>query len=397
MKLTICTQIALPLALLASSFSAYASDKPVDSLAESLRQASTSGQFRLGYINVDPDVAGSNATSAAAFAGQIKLESAPWQGLQFAIAPYFVEKIAALSGDEPSNKLNGDFFDSNNDSFAYLGEAYVNYSWGSGRVRIGRQLLDNPFINPDEVRLLPNTFDATWFIFNLSDALSVEAGVVTRWAGFDSGASQDVFKDASNDGVSAVGANYKLSEDLALQGWYYTFDKNYDLLYVDASYTLGKLELALQYADYSEQNASNVDGSVLGLALNYKLDKFSLSFAINEASNAAGKSVDLGLGGGNFYTSMDETTIGGINDASAYLLSAEYAATEAFTASLAYGHFEDGTKASHDLDELDLILSYNFSDNFNLEFIHTSVDNSAAPADAGTNFSRQLLRMTYSF
>ena len=81
-----------------------------DSFDEAIKNATTSGQFRLAYISIAPDVASAKTTTAAAFGGQIKFETAKWKRMQFAIAPYFSQKLAALSGDKANNELNGDFF-----------------------------------------------------------------------------------------------------------------------------------------------------------------------------------------------------------------------------------------------------------------------------------------------
>lgn len=362
-----------------------------------LKNTSVSGLVRAGYINVNPDVAGNKTTSATAIAAQLKLETGLWHGLQIGVAPYVVEKISGLSGDESDNELNGDFFDEDNDSYAYVGEAYINYSRGAGSLRIGRQLLDNPFINTDDIRAHPNTFDAVWLTYRVNDALNIEAGKVKRWAGFDSGASQEKFKKASNDGVVAVGASYQLNQNQAYQAWYYDFDESHQQVYFDMSYTRGDLEAGFQYSNFNESNNSSVDGSVYGVSVAYTIDKLSLSAAVNDVSNNSGEAVSLGLGGGNFFTSMDELTIDGITDVSSYLIAADYSISDDLSISLAFGHFEDGKKLTSDIDETDFVVSYAFNDKADIELIHANVNNDAAPTDVDTNFSRQVLRVNYHF
>jgi len=390
------SKLATGLILLGLSAGVFAAD--AGTMQEAINGATVSGQFRFGYITNDADVSGTNTTSAAAIGGQLKFETATWKRLQFAIAPYFSEKIEALSGDEQQNKLNSDFFDSNNDSFAYLGEAYVNYSWSAGTLRVGRQQLDNPFINTDDIRMLPNTFNAAWLSMLVNGNLALEAGKVSTWAGLGSGGDQNKFKRASNDGVLALGATYKMKDHHTFQAWYYDFDRDYSQIYLQAIYANGPFEAGMQYTDYSEDNtASTTDGSAWGLSAAYDFGVVKASVSINEASNAAGKSVSDGLGGGNFFTSMDDTTIAGMTDASAYMLSIEYPASQALTLAAAWGHFEDGSKTSNDQDELNLILGYRLNKQLEISFTRTTVDNNAAPADAGTNFTRNLLLARYSF
>ena len=362
-----------------------------------LKNTSVSGLVRAGYINVNPDVAGNKSTSATAIGVQLKLETGIWHGLQVGVAPYVVEKISGLSGDESDNELNGDFFDKTNDSYTYIGEAYINYSRGAGSLRIGRQLLDNPFINTDDIRAHPNTFDAVWLNYRFSDALKIEAGKVKRWAGFDSGASQEKFKKASNDGVVAVGASYQLNQNQAYQAWYYDFDKSHQQVYFDMSYTRGDLEAGFQYSNFNESSNSSVDGAVYGVRVAYTMDKLSLNAAINEVSNGSGQSVSNGLGGGNFFTSMDELTIDGITDASSYLIGADYSVTDDLSISLAFGHFEDGKKVTSDIDETDFVVNYAINDKTDVEYIYADVSNDAASTDVDTNFKRQVLRVNYHF
>jgi imipenem/basic amino acid-specific outer membrane pore len=368
-----------------------------NSFDDAIKHASTHGVFRLGFINVDPDVAGNPTTYATAVGGQLKFETAPWQRLQFAIAPYFSQKVGFLSGDEDTGKLNGDFFDSNNDSFAYLGEAYVHYAWSNGTARLGRQQLDTPFINIDDIRMAPNTFEAFWLNGDISANLHLQGGLVKRWAGFGSGGDQHTFKDASNDGVLAAGAIYKMRQHHTFQVWYYDFDDNYQQAYADAIYSNGNFEAGIQYTTFNENNASGTDGTAWGVKVGYAFDWAQLSAAYNKSSNDPGKSVSNGLGGGNFFTSLDETSIDGVSDATAYVLAIDYPISKAVTLGVALGHFEDRNGTTHDLDELNLILASQATQNLSVDFVYTTVDNDADPADAGSNFDRILIFANYLF
>lgn len=379
----------------ATLLAAATSVQAANSFDDAIKNATNSGQFRLAYISFAPDTTGTDTTTtAAAVGGYIKFETAEWNKLQFAIAPYFSEKVDALSGDQTQGKLNGDFFDSNGDSYAYLGEAYVNYMFNNGSARYGRQQLDNPFINTDDIRMHPNTFSAFWLNMSLAERLSLEAGRVSQWAGFDSGDSQDKFKTSGVDGVIALGLSYKMKEHHSFQGWYYDFADLYSQLYLDTAYENGNFSAGLQYSSYSEENTSGTDGSVWGASVSYALDAFTFGLVVNESSNDAGKSNNLGLGGGNFYATMDEMTLGDLTDASAQVFSVEYAATENFSATLAVGKFED---ASIDIDETNLVLGYSVSDMLDVEFVHAVVDNNKDATDTDTNFSRSLVRVNYNF
>ena len=367
------------------------------SFDDAIKNATTTGQFRLGYINVTPDVAGEKNTSATAFGGQIKFETAKWNRLQFAIAPYFSEKLAMLSGNKANNELNTGFLDTNGNSYAYLGEAYVNYAFNNGSLRLGRQQIDSPFINTDDIRMLPNTFNAVWLNAALTDNLSIAAGVVNEWAGFDSGDSQNQFKKASNDGVTALGASYKMKAHHAFQGWYYDFNGKYSQYYLDAAYKNGAFHAGLQYSKYNEVKNSGTAGNVWGVKVGYDIGPVSLAVAVNQGKNGAGKSASLGLGGGSYFASMEEMTIHELQDAMAQVVSLSYAVTDKLSLGFASGHFEDKGKANANTNETDIVITYTISDQLDIGFAHVTVDNKAAPADAATNFSRNLARVSYNF
>ena len=364
------------------------------SFDESIKNAKTSGQVRLGYISVEPESSGSKTTSATVIGGKLKFETANWNGLQFAIAPYFSEKLASLSGNPANNELNTDFLDSKGNSYAYLGEAYVNYTFNQGSVRIGRQTIDTPFINTDEIRMHANTFRALWLNMGLSDNLVLDAGFVTQMAGFDSGDSQDQFKNASNDGVSALGLTYKMKAHHTFQGWYYDFNGKYSQTYLDAAYANGNFQAGLQYSQYSEVKNSNTNGSVWGITAQYALSDFTFAYAMNKSSNNAGESVSLGLGGGNYFAAMDEMTIGGLTNVKAQVVSVEYAASQSLSARVALGQFEDENKATTDTGETDFALAYNVNEKLDIEFVHAIVKNKA---DTSKSFSRNLARVSYNF
>ena len=382
--------------VLLSSMAAIPSVNAAESFNDAIKKSTTSGQFRLGYISVDPGVAGVNTTRGNAFGGILKFETEKWKRMQFAIAPYFSERIKTYSGKNAQNTLNSDFLNSNGESYVYLGEAYINYAFKKGSLRGGHQKLDNPFINTDDIRMHPNTFSALWLNMSVSDNLQLDTGRVTQMAGFDAG-SPDKFIGVSNDGVSALGLTYKMKAHHTFQGWYYDFNDQYSQYYFDAAYANGNFSAGLQYSKYNEVKASGTAGNVYGITANYAMGPITLGLAINQGSNAANKSASLGLGGGSYFASMEEMTIGGLTNAEATVVSAEYAVSEKFNIRLAVGHFEDSGKATADTDETDLVLSYALLEQMDAQFVYTLVDNKAAPTDKATNFSRQIARMSYNF
>ena len=374
----------------------YAQEQAHLSLDQAITQGTTELFLRLAYISSNPDLPSANTTYATGVGGVIKYETGRWKNFNIAVGAYFSEKIGGLSGDPADGKLNTDFFDENGDSYAYLGEAYIDYAWSNGSLRWGRQQIDSPFINTDNIRMLPHTYEALWIRYDPSELLHLEGGYTSKWAGFASGGDPGQFKQVGEDGIYALGAIYQLKPTHNLQAWYYDFTGSYQLLYTDVMYTQNDLGLGVQFADYSEENNSGIDGIAWGVMASYNLENIIVVLAYNQSVNDPGKTVSVGLCGcGAFFTSLDETNIAGKTDASAYMFALEYSISEQFVVSVAYGHFEDLNKTTTDIDEFNLILAYQLNDRFDMEFIYADVSNNAQPNDTDTNFSRQLLRVNY--
>jgi hypothetical protein len=371
-----------------------------------------SGQIRLGYISQDADVAATSTTDATAIGGQFKYETAEWKRLQFGLAAYLSKKLHSLSGDAAQGELNSDFFDKDSKSFAYIGEAYLNMDFDDFNVRAGRQLLDTPYVNTDDIRMLPNTFEGAYGSYTGLDNTTLFGGYISQWAGADSATAaegQDEFKDmagTNGDGTAVAGLLYEGFENLAVQGWVYDIDNMTQLFYADATYGMEggedyAFEFGVQFATFDEEGASATDGNAYGISAAVSRTNMTLSIAYNKTSNDAGDSVTNGFGGGPYFTSMDEMTIGDLSDAEAYIIGAEFDLSERVVdglgVSVAHGHFEDEGRATTDTDELDIVVSYALGDHLDAELIYANVDNDAAPNDADTNFDRYLLRINYNF
>jgi len=373
-----------------------------DTIEEALKGGEAGGQIRLGYI-MQNNTAGAPDTRGAAIGGQVRYETGSWNGASLGIAGYVSQNIQPLSGS--GDKQNPDFFGSDGDSFAYVGEAYVQYVRDTLSVRLGRQQIDTPLADTDDIRMLPNTFEALIGTYTGIDKLTLAGGYVTRWAGFDSGDDISGFKrlgGPDSRGTAVAGAIYEGVENLSLQGWFYGIDEVADALYADAAYViaLGEkmgLEIGVQSAYFDESSDSGVDGAVVGGSAAFDFKALTFSAAVNAARNDSGKAVSIGFGGGPYLTSMEEMTIDGLNDAEAFTLGIEADASEwgvnGLFAAMAYGHFE--SNADEEAQELDMIVSYKLSEALDGELSYARIDD--RNGNLGGDWDRMLLRVNYNF
>ncbi|MFA6188892.1 MAG: OprD family outer membrane porin [Sulfuricurvum sp.] len=372
-----------------------------------------SGLIRLGYVNQDNEA--STDTYATAFGGILKYETPVWNDLKLGVAGYASQKIPFATGSWDEGKTNPDFFDAEGKSFVYLGEAYVDYAANDFNVRIGRQLIDTPLVNTDEIRMLPNSYEAALATYSGIDKTTFTAGYIKRWAGYDSGADISKFKKLAegSHGASMIGFTNESIEKLSLQGWFYSIDKVADIAYADAAYKIvycdsRSLELLAQAAHFAEDTDSagamtGIDGNVIGLAANYEWGMVILGASYNEASNKDGKFVGLGLGGGPYYTSMEEWTIDAMEDAKAYrgsiTMNLSNAGARGLTLSSAYGVFKSAP-VDQQIEEWDIVATYAYNDALSADISYAMIDDKHDNADGSggdVGYDRFLARISYRF
>ncbi len=387
----------------------------VSSIDAILTQGKVNGNIRLAHIYQRDDATGSKDTYGTSIGGELKYETAKFYNMSAGVSAFISQKIDPLSGDFNKNELNTDFFNEKGNSIVYLGEAYIDYKQNKFDVRFGRQKLDTPFNDRDDIRMLPHTFQGLTVGYGGLEHFVFMAGYVTKWSGFDSGQDISKFKDLpgvisttneNGKGLSILGVQNNSFENIDLQAWYYGFDKQADVLYLDGTYeaeydnslTFGG---GVQYANYNEKDSSSFEGNVIGVQIEIGFDIFTIGAAANYVMTADGKKLFIGYGGGPYFSSMEELNINEINDAKAYNISAGVALNmiaNDLELSYSYGHFE-GKDGASDVEKVenDLILGYQFNNKMDLEISYADIDDKKNSGAADTGFDRLLIRMNYVF
>ncbi|WP_456322871.1 OprD family outer membrane porin [Hydrogenimonas sp.] len=379
----------------------------------------TEAQIRTGYINWDAEGKNSSSdTHAFAVGGHVHLDSKRWNGIMAGVEGYFVEDMG-LQDDDP-NKVNGDFFDVNKEGFAALSQAFIDGKWGNTEVKIGRQRVDTPHADSDDIRMMPNYFMAYLLTNTDIGGLTLTLGKIDQMAGWENGVNarkfvsvektleanmEKDFQGKSTNGIYLASAVYEGIENLSLQAWYYDIDDIADVVYLEAGYEIptdfATLSFALQYdtaSDRGDKLTGDIDSSTWGVSAEAGFENgLTLTAAYNSDNGDTGAFGSLG--GGPFFTSLEDQTIDAIgqkgdawivgagydfaglgleglnvgvvygsfeaDDIDAYEvtetdIAAEYALGERLTATLAYAIVDDKTNKNEDYDQLRFILSYNF-------------------------------------
>lgn len=347
MKILTTNLLGLIISTLLSSVS-YANEQP-----ETIDEGNFFGNFRIGYIASEDD--SDNSETSSAFGGKLGYISTTWHGLSAGGTLYATQKLF--------NDENGDFFASDGESYAILGEVFAKAQFGQTEVKAGRFEFDSPHADTDDIRMVPNTFSGAVISNTDIAGTTLYAIYLKEWSGVDSEIPEDFTDLNGDDGIYAVGAEFEGVENLDLQGWFYHGNDFAQLAYAEAIYELGDLILGAQLASQTDKTSdlSGPDGDVFGVMASYNLSNFTLSAAYNGVSGM----VTNGFGGGPFFTSSADYTIADVEDQKALAVGVDYSGIDKLTLSALHVDFDQGE------NETDFIATYEFSEDADLEMIYS--------------------------
>ncbi|MES9923116.1 MAG: OprD family outer membrane porin [Candidatus Thiodiazotropha endolucinida] len=313
------------------------------------------GYVRVGVIETE-DQAG-DSSEGSALGGKLGYITSDWQGLSAGISVYTTQELA--------DNENGDFFATDNKGYTLIGEAYVKGTLHNTVLKLGRFEIDTPHADTDDIRMVPNTFQGV--AINNEDIVDFVVSFVFlhEWAGVDADIPEK-FKDINgDDGVFALGVEYYGIDAAALQAWIYKGRDLASLVYVEGICETEQVSIGVQYGWQSDDTVddSGPDGEVYGVTASYTVDDIVLSAAYNDVS---GTVID-GFGGGPYFTSADDNTIGEVEDQQAVTLGFEYVGIQELTLGLMHADFDSGS------NETDYYAIYESGEDLVFELIYTDL------------------------
>ena len=370
----------------------------------------TKGQLRAGFITLSQE--GTERTSAYGLGGHVHFDTARWNGLKLALSAYTV--VDPAINQNPSH-TNSDFFDASNKSFALLSKAYIDGKWHNTEVKFGRQSLDTPFADSDDIRMMPNFFNAYTFTNTDIAHLTLQAGFIDKMAGWENGVDSSKFVDISevlgtNDtnGIYYASAAYDI-ENLSLSLWYYHYTDIADIYYAEAGYAYTffdytELTLGLQYSDTEETGVALLgtkNAHTFGISAQVAFTSLGITLlgAYNKDNGKSGAS-DLSLGGGPYFTSMEDQTIDAIGaKGSAWMAAVGYdlatLGAPHLNCGIAYGKFTANEANMHyHTNETDIVVEYAPLDRLTMTAAYANVNHKD---DSGKDFDQFRLIVAYSF
>lgn len=353
-----------------------------EGLEEAFQNATYDGYIRAGIQKQDD--------REMSIGGKLHMQTAPINGLSFGTSFYTTHGVDKKHNDGVT------FFSSDKHSYSILGEVYFQAEIKNTSLKAGRQELDSPYADTDDIGMIPNTFEAVSIVNNDFSDTTIVLTHLQKMSGVDADIPEKFNRINGRDGVQSIGITYEGFEDLALQGWFYNVSDFVKLTYLESDYllTLGGFDLgvALQYTiqDYDNGNEVNVYGANLSLGLPER--GLTLYTAYNKADSTNGQVAENFFGGGPFFINCEHITMADIGEnASAYRVGANVDGSS-------YGLYGWGINFSYfegeELEEIDIVVSYALNDQLSFDLIYSdATDNSETSA----SFTNTRLFANYRF
>ena len=338
-----------------------------ETLEKALENTTIDGYLRGTYHLHDID--GDKTYVDDAIGGKLHIETPRFRGLSVGASFYTSHTL----GDDDNRglvPLRGE-----SSSYSILGEAYLNALYGNSMLKIGRQEIETPFIQRDDIGMIPNTFEAIVLLNKDIKDTTITLAQVEKMAGVDAEVV-DKFSPVNGDkNIQTLGVTYEGLKNLVLSGWYYNIeDGEIDkITYLEANYETSSngmgYGLGLQYAKqgYSEGQTAKVMSATLSST--FESMGLTLATAYTKTKDNASTS---GFGGGPFFSNSEYLTIDSAGkDGKALWYGCEWDANEVGLKgiSLALGKIVLENEAKKKSTEVDFVASYEFNDNLEFHLI----------------------------
>ena len=372
----------------------------VDQFRNMFTEGKVSGQIKSMYAGYDNE--NDTNTYATAIGGILKYELAEYNGFNAGVAFSTSHDIGFATGDKSKGEQN-DELSSSEGSYTQVSEAYINYKYDDLNLRVGRQTIDTPLADSDDIRMIANTFEAYIATYDLS-GFEFMVGNIQRWQGVDAGLD-DGWISTSEDGTWLGGVSY--SEKYELNAWYYNITGYTNAAYIDVgvNHNITKdiaFHGGLQYLNESELDNSGYAADIYGLLAEFIVYDIGFNVAYNKSNKVAGKASFSGTGGGTMYTSMDTLIVDDITedrDVNAVVYGITYEIGN-WKMLYAYGDFKGDKNSAgvkEHIVEQDIGFEYAINEEFYLGAIYAMQDDKEDSLSVEHNWNRAQIMVAYNF
>nr|WP_321255207.1 OprD family outer membrane porin [uncultured Pseudodesulfovibrio sp.] len=398
------------LCLILFSFPALAAEKTVS------KYGTVTGQARMYYFTQRNKTTGDdfdNIKESLALGGFLKYET-PWLADMFGFGAA-VYGTAPLSGElNQADEGGTGLLTSNNEGFAVLGEAYFKARYSQTEMRLWRQRLETPFINSNDSRMIPQTYEA--YGIKSSDVENLTWSLY--WVDKEKARDTELFKsmsdmaglDGTDGGVLMAGADWTPVEKLPLRFWNYYAPDLDNTFFTQAGYAFGDpkgvgftvLFQGVDQRSVGDERAGEYGTAEGGLKGGITFSGFTFDVGGTIVGNSAG--IRNSWGNYPFFNNLMSYAFNRAGEKALYLGAAydfSRLGADGFTANIKTGFGDtpdSGDNASFDRNEYNLNLGYAFDGDLEGLSILNRWSYQDADEDLGGRDGYQVrLRFQYNF
>ncbi|WP_457743455.1 hypothetical protein [Sulfurimonas sp.] len=371
-----------------------------DSFKHMFKDGKISGQIRTIYAGYEQKAQNTPNNYATAIGGKLKYELAELAGFNAGMAFYTSYDMNFATGE---NLKHNNELSSSKGSYTQTSEAYINYKYKDFNFRAGRQVLDTPLADTDDIRMISNSFEAYVATYDYN-GFNFMAGNIQTWQGYDAGLDTPWEKTGKN-GTNFGGVSYNDVWELNL--WYYNITEQLNALYFESGiqYDINEyslIHLMVQYLDERELASSGYASKIYGAMAEVVVHGVSFGIAYNKSFTNSSKMSFSGFGGGTLFTSMDTLILDDITeDRNTYSFVPSIGYTiEDFNFLYAYGDFRGDTntqkKKAHIMEQ-DISLEYNANDEFLVSCVYAMQKDKENSVKTEHDRNRFQLMVNYNF
>ena len=309
-----------------------------------------------------------------AVGGKLHFETASTDGVSLGASLYTSSSVA-YDDNHGLVSLRGE----THKSYTILGEAYLKSKFGKNILNIGRQEIETPFAQVDDIGMIPNTFEAVTLVNSDMKNTTLFLGYIKRMAGVDAEVIDEFTRVNGSKGIQVFGFDYDGLKDVALSGWYYRIDGGEidKITYVEALYEKDFSNYSYGWGLQYAQQGHNIGKSstVLGATLNVGVKKMGLTFATayNETKDGSAFS---GFGGGPFFSNSEYLILDNAGeDGKAKWMGVEFDASTVGLNGLTMGigKVTLETEAKKEATEVDFVASYELNKEIEVHMIYSDL------------------------
>ncbi len=246
-KLSMVTAIVLGLA---------STSQGADTVSNAFKEGKWEGRMRFQYFYTDWEDASKDSANGKAMGGSILYKTAPYYGFTIGAGLYTTQNAFDITDPEDgvTATTSKDLFlrDSGSvygEGFTVLAQSYLGYDFARTKTKVGRFLTTNPWITPNDTKMIPIAAEGVEIISNDLSNTTIQFDYVEKikergmtYFG-DMGTTGDTptkilnfYKGKDDPDVFILGVKNKSIDNLELQGWEMHWDGLVDQAMIEANW-----------------------------------------------------------------------------------------------------------------------------------------------------------------